>query len=101
MLRFLELPDYLQVWPGHGAGSACGKALGAVPESTVGYEKRFNASLAPAREGEDAFVQTILSGQPEPPLYYARMKPTTAMACPCWAACLRRAACRWPNWTGW
>lgn len=73
-LRFLELPDYLQVWPGHGAGSSCGKALGAVPESTVGYEKRFNASLAPAREGEEAFVQSILSGQPEPPLYYARMK---------------------------
>ncbi len=74
VLRFLELPDYLQVWPGHGAGSACGKALGAVPESTVGYEKRFNASLAPARDGEEAFVQAILSGQPEPPLYYARMK---------------------------
>lgn len=74
VLQFLELPDYWQLWPGHGAGSACGKALGAVPESTVGYEKRFNASLAPAREGEEAFVRTILSGQPEPPLYYARMK---------------------------
>jgi hydroxyacylglutathione hydrolase len=74
VLRFLDLPDYLQLWPGHGAGSACGKALGAVPTSTVGYEKRFNASLAPAHEGEEAFVQTILSGQPEPPLYYARMK---------------------------
>lgn len=74
VLRFLELPDYLQLWPGHGAGSACGKALGAVPQSTVGYEKRFNASLAPAREGETVFVEAILSGQPEPPLYYARMK---------------------------
>lgn len=31
--RFLALPDYVQVWPGHGAGSACGKALGAVPRS--------------------------------------------------------------------
>jgi len=37
--KFAELPDYIQVWPGHGAGSACGKALGAVPSSTVGYEK--------------------------------------------------------------
>lgn len=34
-----ELPDYLQIWPGHGAGSPCGKALGAVPTSTLGYEK--------------------------------------------------------------
>ncbi len=71
--RFLDLPDYLQVWPGHGAGSACGKALGAVPSSTVGYEKRYNASLKLAgRERE--FVDFILSGQPAPPLYFARMK---------------------------
>jgi hydroxyacylglutathione hydrolase len=40
--RFRQLPDYIQVWPGHGAGSACGKALGAVPSSTVGYEKLFS-----------------------------------------------------------
>lgn len=37
--KFKQLPDHLQLWPGHGAGSACGKALGAVPSSTVGYEK--------------------------------------------------------------
>ncbi|CDN36970.1 MBL fold metallo-hydrolase [Bacillus thuringiensis] len=36
------LPDYLQIWPSHGAGSACGKALGAIPTSTLGYEKMFN-----------------------------------------------------------
>lgn len=36
--RFAALPEYVQVWPGHGAGSACGKALGTVPSSTVGYE---------------------------------------------------------------
>ncbi|MFP3948151.1 MAG: MBL fold metallo-hydrolase [Gemmatimonadota bacterium] len=72
--RFTELEDHVQVWPGHGAGSVCGKALGAVPTSTVGYEKRYNASLAAAQDGEDAFVDAILSGQPEPPLYFARMK---------------------------
>jgi len=71
---FLELPDYLQVWPGHGAGSACGKALGAVPESTVGYERRWNAAIRAAQEGEDVFVETMLEGQPEPPLYFGRMK---------------------------
>lgn len=72
--RFLNYDDYLQVWPGHGAGSACGKALGAVPQTTVGYEKRFNAMLEAARRGEDEFVDAILDGQPEPPLYFARMK---------------------------
>jgi len=71
---FLELDDHLQVWPGHGAGSACGKALGAVPTTTVGYERRHNAALDAARGGEDAFVETILADQPEPPLYFARMK---------------------------
>ena len=71
---FLDLPDFLQVWPGHGAGSACGKALGAVPSSTVGYEKRFNGAIGTARVSEDAFVESILHGQPEPPLYFGRMK---------------------------
>jgi hydroxyacylglutathione hydrolase len=72
--KFFDMPDYLQVWPGHGAGSACGKALGAVPESTVGYERRFNASISAAKRGEEAFVASILEGQPEPPMYFARMK---------------------------
>ncbi len=72
--RFLGLDDYLQVWPAHGAGSACGKALGAVPESTVGYERRFNAAIRAADGGEEAFVRAILDGQPEPPMYFARMK---------------------------
>ena len=71
--RFLELPDFLQVLPAHGAGSACGKALGAVPQSTVGYERRFNGQLGMAGE-EEAFIDAILSGQPAPPLYFARMK---------------------------
>lgn len=72
--RFHALEDHVQVWPAHGAGSACGKALGAVPTTTVGYERRYNASLTAADAGEDAFVEAILAGQPEPPLYFARMK---------------------------
>ena len=71
--RFLTLDDHLQVWPGHGSGSACGKALGAVPQSTVGYERRHNEALGLAAE-ESAFVDFILQGQPEPPTYFARMK---------------------------
>lgn len=76
--KFMAWPDYLQVWPAHGAGSACGKALGAVPQSTVGYEKMFNASIN-AAASEQAFVDFILDGQPEPPLYFARMKRDNKM----------------------
>jgi hydroxyacylglutathione hydrolase len=67
-----ELPDWVQLWPGHGAGSACGKSLGAVPSSTLGYEKLFNHGLA--ETDEEAFVRDILAGQPEPPMYFAEMK---------------------------
>ena len=70
--RFRQLPDYLQVWPGHGAGSACGKDLGAVPTSTVGYEKLFNWAFNVA--GEENFVTKLLADQPEPPRYFAMMK---------------------------
>jgi hydroxyacylglutathione hydrolase len=70
--RFRALPDYLQIWPGHGAGSACGKALSAVPQSTLGYEKRFNWAFGVI--DEDAFVHEVLAGQPDPPRYFAEMK---------------------------
>ncbi|BCX50095.1 MBL fold metallo-hydrolase [Haloferula helveola] len=73
--RTSELPGFLQVLPAHGAGSACGKALGAVPTSVLDYERRHNAAFRLALEGEEnEFVGTILDGQPEPPLYFARMK---------------------------
>ncbi|MEZ6056171.1 MAG: rhodanese-like domain-containing protein [Planctomycetaceae bacterium] len=70
--RFKQLPDYLQVWPAHGAGSACGKGLGAIPSSTVGYEKLFNPALQFTDEA--AFVKYILADQPEAPKYFAVMK---------------------------
>jgi hydroxyacylglutathione hydrolase len=72
--HFLDLDDHIQVWPAHGAGSACGKSLGAVPQSTVGYERQFNGAIQAALRGEDEFVSAILAGQPEPPMYFARMK---------------------------
>jgi hydroxyacylglutathione hydrolase len=71
--EFENLPEYLQVWPAHGSGSACGKALGAIPESTVGYELRFSPAFK-AATSENEFVDFILDGQPEPPLYFGRMK---------------------------
>lgn len=70
--RFKSLPEYLQIWPAHGAGSACGKGLGAIPSSTVGYEKLFNPALQ--FTDEDEFVRYILADQPEAPKYFAVMK---------------------------
>jgi hydroxyacylglutathione hydrolase len=70
--RFRELPDYLQLWPGHGAGSACGKSLGAVPQSTLGYERMVNWALG--HDDKEKFVAAVLAGQPEPPKYFAEMK---------------------------
>lgn len=70
--KFKALPDYVQVWPGHGAGSACGKSLGAVPSSTVGYEKIQNWALR--IDDEDEFIKELLADQPEPPTYFAMMK---------------------------
>ncbi|MBS1561730.1 MAG: MBL fold metallo-hydrolase [Bacteroidetes bacterium] len=70
--KFRDLPDHIQVHPAHGAGSACGKALGAIPSSTVGYEKLVNWALR--HTNEEDFVQELLSGQPEPPFYFAQMK---------------------------
>lgn len=71
--RFAALPEYVQVWPGHGAGSACGKALGAVPSSTVGYEKIRNWAFQ-FKNNEKGFTDYLLEGQPEPPKYFAMMK---------------------------
>lgn len=78
--RFKALPDHLQIWPGHGAGSACGKALGAVPTTTLGYEKAANWGLV--IDDEEHFVDAVLAGQPEPPKYFAEMKRINKMGPP-------------------
>lgn len=70
--RLSTFPDYLQIWPGHGAGSACGKALGAVPQTTLGYERLYNPALQ--HPSEAAFAEWVLSDQPEPPAYFGVMK---------------------------
>ena len=69
---FDQYPDWLQIWPGHGAGSACGKGISAIPHSTLGYERRFNWAFKMKSEAE--FVESVLAGQPEPPKYFATMK---------------------------
>ena len=73
--RFLTLPDYVQVLPAHGAGSACGKALGAIPSSTVGYERAFSWwSHYVTNNDEQGFTDELLNGQPDAHAYFGRMK---------------------------
>ncbi|HHL0974190.1 TPA: rhodanese-like domain-containing protein [Bacillus cereus] len=70
--KIKTMPVYLQIWPSHRAGSACGKSLGAIPSSTMGYEKLFNWAFQ--TEEQNSFVRHVLSGQPEPPPYFSKMK---------------------------
>jgi hydroxyacylglutathione hydrolase len=73
--KFLTLPDHVQVHPAHGAGSACGKALGAIPSSPVGYE-RLSAWWGPylGANDEQGFIDELLDGQPDAHAYFGRMK---------------------------
>lgn len=73
--KFLNLPDYVQIWPAHGAGSACGKSLGAVASTTVGYERLFSWWAPFIEKGDiEGFTKALLAGQPDAPLYFGRMK---------------------------
>src|SRR5699024_25023 len=72
---FVGLPGHVQVFPGHGAGSGCGKAIGALPSTAVGYERHF-AWWAPhlRNDDEQGFIDGLLDGQPDAHAYFARMK---------------------------
>lgn len=64
--RLLTLHDGVEVFPGHVAGSLCGKGMSAKPSTTLGFERRFNDMLQPM--GEDAFVRAANEGlAPKPP----------------------------------
>src|SRR5699024_2464021 len=67
---FLALPDHVQVFPGHGSGSACGKAIGALPSTSVGYERHF-AWWGPYLKNDDeqGFIDELLDGQPDAHAY--------------------------------
>lgn len=71
----LTLPDHVQIHPAHGSGSACGKALGAIASTTVGYERLYTW-WGPylAADDRDGFVRELLDGQPDAHAYFARMK---------------------------
>lgn len=67
--KLLVLPDATRVYPGHGAGSACGKHLSAETSSTLGEQRQTNYALRPM--SEDAFVAAVIEGQSIQPHYFA------------------------------
>jgi len=71
--KFKNFSPDLMIWPGHGAGSACGKSIGAAPMTSVQQELNYNAAILAASDKE-RFVEMILDCQPEPPYYFGRMK---------------------------
>lgn len=68
--KLLTLPDFCEVYPAHGAGSLCGRAMGAKRTSTVGYEKRYNAALQIRNEEE--FIQSLTMNMPAAPDHFSR-----------------------------
>ena len=69
--RIASLPDGVQVYPGHGAGSLCGTGMSDRSESTLGYERLSQPLFKLEKE---AFVREILASVPPLPSYYPRMK---------------------------
>jgi glyoxylase-like metal-dependent hydrolase (beta-lactamase superfamily II)/rhodanese-related sulfurtransferase len=66
--KLLALPDATLVYPAHGAGSLCGKALSKETVSTIGKERQLNYALQPMSEHE--FVDLVTTDQPEAPAYF-------------------------------
>jgi hydroxyacylglutathione hydrolase len=77
---FAAQPDWLLVWPGHGAGSACGRRLGAVPVTSIGFEKLTNWAFEST--DKDRFVRNVLADQPDPPRYFKEMKRLNRIGAP-------------------
>ncbi len=71
--QFKKLPKETEIWPGHGAGSFCGKSLSTIPQSTLEQEMATSPAFQ-LLNNKDAFTKYILDGQPEPPKYFAVMK---------------------------
>jgi hydroxyacylglutathione hydrolase len=68
--KLLTLPDFCEVYPAHGAGSLCGRALGAKRTSTIGYEQKYNLELQIADREE--FIKSLTTEMPPAPDHFSR-----------------------------
>lgn len=68
--KLLKLPEYCEVYPAHGAGSLCGRAMGAKYQTTIGYERKFNPALQ--IKDKDAFIKSLTEGMPPAPDHFSR-----------------------------
>ena len=66
--KLLALPDHSLVYPAHGAGSLCGKAISKETVSTLGEQRRLNYALQPM--SKEAFIQVVTADQPDAPAYF-------------------------------
>jgi hydroxyacylglutathione hydrolase len=66
--KLLPLPDASLVYPAHGAGSLCGKAISKETVSTIGEQRRVNYALQPMTK--NAFIELVTADQPEAPPYF-------------------------------
>ncbi len=70
--KLLKMEDSVEVYPSHFAGSACGRAMSAKPSSTIGFERRFNATLQ--RTDRDAFIAFVQQNQTPAPAEFAAIR---------------------------
>lgn len=68
--KLSALPDFCEVYPAHGAGSLCGRAMGAKRTSTIGYEKKYNYALL--TKDQEKFVSLFTTDMPEAPDHFSR-----------------------------
>ncbi len=68
--KILKLPDFCEVLPAHGAGSLCGRAMGAKWRSTIGYEKKYNTALQ--IKEKDKFIKSLTEDMPPAPDHFSR-----------------------------
>ncbi|MBI1247860.1 MBL fold metallo-hydrolase [bacterium] len=66
--KLLKLPDSVRIYPAHGAGSLCGKALSSEPFSTLGEQRKYNYALQPM--SREDFLKIVTAEQPEAPSYF-------------------------------
>ncbi|MCC6313180.1 MAG: MBL fold metallo-hydrolase [Thermomicrobiales bacterium] len=82
--RLAALPDAAIVYPGHTAGSPCGKKIGDAPQTTIGHERSFNYAFN--QPNKAAFIRVVMDGMPKPPAYYPTMKRVNKVGPDLWAA---------------